>query len=117
MIKRVNSEPIFKRGEEEMDISSREEIVAYLKNNKRFFYEKFGVIQIGIFGSIMRDEQTGSSDIDMVVEIEKDRKNIHSFLQLKRFLEKELARTIDLGFEHSLKPIVREKIKEKIIYV
>jgi len=100
-----------------MDISSREEILAYLKNNKRFFYEKFGVIQIGIFGSVMRDEQTRSSDIDMVVEIEKDRKNIHSFLQLKRFLEKELARTIDLGFEHSLKPVVREKIKGQIIYV
>lgn len=100
-----------------MEISSRQEIVAYLKNNKKFFYEKFGVTRMGIFGSFVRDEQTRSSDVDMVVEIEKDRKNIHSFLQLKRFLEKELARTIDLGFEHSLKPIVREKIKEQIIYV
>ena len=35
----------------------------------------------------------------------------------KRFLEKEMARRIDLGFEDSLKPIVREKIKGKIIYV
>jgi predicted nucleotidyltransferase len=100
-----------------MEISSRQEIIAYLKKNKRLFYEKFGVTHMGIFGSFVRDEQTRSSDIDMVVEIEKDRKNIHSFLQLKRFLEKELARTIDLGFEHSLKPIVREKIKEQIIYV
>ena len=100
-----------------MEISSRQEMVAYLKNNKRLFYEKFGVTRMGIFGSFVREEQTRSSDIDMVVEIEKDRKNIHSFLQLKRFLEKELARTIDLGFEHSLKPVVREKIKEQIIYV
>jgi predicted nucleotidyltransferase len=100
-----------------MEISSRQEMVAYLKNNKRLFYEKFGVTRMGIFGSFVREEQTRSSDIDMVVEIEKDRKNIHSFLQLKRFLEKELARTIDLGFEHSLKPVVREKIKGQIIYV
>jgi hypothetical protein len=100
-----------------MEISSRQEMVAYLKNNKRLFYEKFGVTRMGIFGSFVREEQTCSSDIDMVVEIEKDRKNIHSFLQLKRFLEKELARTIDLGFEHSLKPVVREKIKGQIIYV
>jgi len=100
-----------------MEISSRQEMVAYLKNNKRLFYEKFGVTRMGIFGSFAREEQTRSSDIDMVVEIEKDRKNIHSFLQLKRFLEKELARTIDLGFEHSLKPVVREKIKGQIIYV
>jgi hypothetical protein len=100
-----------------MEMSSRQEIVAYLKNNKRLFYEKFGVTRMGIFGSFVRGEQTRSSDIDMVVEIEKNRKNIHSFLQLKRFLERELARTIDLGFEHSLKPTVRDRIKGQITYV
>lgn len=92
-------------------------MIAYLKNNKRLFYDKFGVIRIGIFGSFAQDDQTPSSDVDLVVEIEESRKNIHSFLQLKRFLEKELAREIDLGFEHALKPMVREKIKGKIIYV
>lgn len=100
-----------------MEISTIEDVAAYLKNNKRFFYERFGVTRMGIFGSFAREEQTSSSDIDMVVEIEKSRKNIHSFLQIKRFLEKELTRKIDLGFEHSLKPIVREKIKGQIIYV
>ena len=100
-----------------MEISSIEKIVEYLKNNKSFFYDKFGVTRMGIFGSFVRDEQTFSSDIDMVVEIEKSRKNIHSFLQLKRFLEKELAKKIDLGFEHSLKPVIRDKIKGQIIYV
>jgi len=100
-----------------MEMSSKEEIVAYLKNNKRLFYDRFGVTRMGIFGSFTRDEQTRSSDIDIVVEIEKSRKNIHSFLQLKRFLEKELARKVDLGFEHSLKPMVREKIIGQIVYV
>lgn len=99
-----------------MEISSVEEIVTYLKNNKKFLYDRFGVIRIGIFGSFVRNEQTHSSDIDMVVEIEKSRTNIHSFLQLKRFLEKDLAREIDLGFEHTLKPILREKIQGQIIY-
>ena len=100
-----------------MEISSKDEMVAYLKKNKSFFYDRFGVTRMGIFGSFVRGEQTRSSDIDMIVEIEKGRKNIHSFLQLRRFLEKELAKKIDLGFEHSLKPIVRDKIKEQIIYV
>lgn len=100
-----------------MEMSSKEEIVAYLKNNKRFFYDKFGVTRMGLFGSFVRGDQTRSSDIDMIVEMEKGRKNIHSFLQLKRFLEKELAKKIDLGFEHSLKPTVRDRIKGQIIYV
>ena len=100
-----------------MEISTIEEIVEYLKKNKRFLYERFGVTRMGIFGSFVQGDQAASSDIDLIVDIEKARKNIHSFLQLKRFLEKELARTIDLGFEHSLKPVVREKIKGQIIYV
>jgi len=100
-----------------MEISSIDEIVAYLRDKQRFLYERYGVTRMGIFGSFVKGGETISSDIDMVVEFEKSRKNIHSFLQLKRFLEKELSRKVDMGFEHSLKPIVRKNIKEKIIYV
>jgi len=100
-----------------MAVSSINEIIAYLNNNKMLLHERFGVNRIGIFGSFVKERQTSSSDIDLVVEIEKARKNIHSYMQLKRFLEKELARKVDLGFEHTLKPIVKDKIKEEIIYV
>ena len=100
-----------------MENSTIAEIITYLKNNKSYLYDRFGVVRMGIFGSYVKDMQTISSDIDMLVEFQKDRKNIHSFLKLKRFLEKELSIQVDLGFEHTLKPIVRENIKEKIIYV
>lgn len=100
-----------------MKVSSIEEIVTYLKNKRKFFYDRFGVTRMGVFGSFVRDKQTSSSDIDMVIEMEKGRKSIHSFLQLKRFLEKELERKVDLGFENSLKPAIKEKLKSRIIYV
>jgi predicted nucleotidyltransferase len=100
-----------------MEKSSIGEIINYLKKNKVLFHDRFGVTRIGIFGSFVRGEQTSSSDIDMVVEMEENKKNIHTFMQLKRFLEKETARKIDLGFEHSLKPQIREKVKGQIIYV
>ena len=111
--------PIFPEYREvnKMENSSTEEVIAYLKKNRRLFHDKFGITSIGIFGSFVRGEQTASSDIDMVVEMEKDRKSIHNFLQLKRFIEKEMNRKVDLGFEHSLKTAIREKIKEHIIYV
>jgi len=100
-----------------MQISTINELTEYLREKKDFFHERFGVTRMGIFGSFILDTQTASSDIDMVVEFAKENKNIHSFLQLKRFLEKELSRKIDLGFEHSLKPLVKERVKERIIYV
>ena len=100
-----------------MKVSSIEEIVTYLKNKKNFFHDRFGVTRMGVFGSFVRDKQTSSSDIDMVIEMEKERKSIHSYLQLKRFLEEELERKVDLGFENSLKPAIKEKLKSRIIYV
>ena len=100
-----------------MEISSLGEIVLYLRDKKAFLHEKFGVTRIGVFGSFAQGGQTIRSDIDLLVEFEKSKKSIHTFLQLRRLLEKELSREVDLGIEHSLKPIVRENIKGKIIYV
>jgi len=100
-----------------MEISSLGEIVSYLRDKKAFLHEKFGVTRIGVFGSFAQGGQTIRSDIDLLVEFEKGKKSIHTFLQLRRLLEKELSREVDLGIEHSLKPIVRENIKGKIIYV
>jgi len=94
-----------------------EEIIEYLRVNKEVLRAKFGVTRLGIFGSFARNRQRMSSDIDLVVEFEKGRKNIHAFLALKRFLEKEFARKVDIGFEHSLKPVVRENIRGRVLYV
>lgn len=96
---------------------SLEDIIGNLQKHKEFLRDRFGVIRIGIFGSFTRGEQDASSDVDMIVEMEPNKKNIHCFLQLKRFLEKETERTIDLGFEHALKPTVKETICKQVIYV
>lgn len=94
-----------------------EEIISYLRDNKELLHDRFGVTRIGIFGSFARGDQTPASDIDMIVEMEEDRKNLHSFLKLKRFLEDEMARKIDLGFEHSIKQAIKEKVLRQVLYV
>ncbi len=91
-------------------------ILRYLKDNKKFFYDKFGVTSLGIFGSFVQNKQTDASDIDIIVEFEKSRKNIHNFFNFKRFLESELGVNVDLGTWQALKPPVKEKIEGKILY-
>lgn len=98
-------------------IPTKEEIVSYLKRNKQFFKEKFGVIHIGIFGSIVRGDQNTQSDIDIIIEMEKEKKNIHNFLNFKRFLEKQLGVKVDIGLESNIKPVVKEEIENEVIYV
>jgi len=99
-----------------MEKTSADEIISFLRLNSELLRKSFGVIRIGIFGSFVRGEQSVACDIDMVVEMDKDKKNIHSFLKLKRFLEIEMEREIDLGFEHSLRPAIKDKVIKQIIY-
>jgi predicted nucleotidyltransferase len=100
-----------------MEINNLDDIIRPLQAKKQFFRDTFGVLQMGIFGSFAQGVQIKSSDIDIVIEMEKSKKNLSNFLALKRVLEKEFDRPVDLGFEHTLKPVVRENIKDKIIYV
>ena len=96
---------------------TKSNILDYLKNHKIEFNEKYGVSKIGLFGSYARDEANNDSDIDIAVEIESEKKNIHTFLALKREMERAFGKKIDLGIESSLKPIAKEYIKKEIIYV
>jgi predicted nucleotidyltransferase len=100
-----------------MKVNRLEDIVKPLKEKKQFLYDTFGVLKMGIFGSFAQGTQTMYSDIDIVIEMEKSKKNLSNFLALKRALEEEFGRPVDLGFEHMLKPIVRKNIKDKITYV
>ena len=93
-----------------------EDILKLLRSERIFLRNEFGVVNIGLFGSYAKGTQEDDSDIDIVVEIEQSKKNIHSFLRLKRFLEKEFSKKVDLGFEYTLKPIIKDKIKRDIIY-
>jgi predicted nucleotidyltransferase len=91
-------------------------ILDYLKAHRDELSKKFGVKKIGLFGSYARDEANSDSDIDIAVEIESEN-SFRSFFNLLYFLEDGLKSKIDLGIEHSLKPIAKERVLKEIIYV
>jgi len=95
---------------------TKEIILSFLRDNKEFLSQKFGVYSIGLFGSYVRGEEKESSDIDIAVEIESDNK-FKSFFNLKYYLEEHLQKKVDLGIESTLKPIAKKRIKKEIIYV
>ena len=78
---------------------------------------KLGVIKIGIFGSFAKGNFTKDSDIDILVEIEKSKKTLHNFLEIKRYLERKLQRKIDLVTPEALKKYIKKEILETVLYV
>jgi len=95
---------------------NRDEIIDFLKKNKRDLKTQFGVTKIGLFGSYARGEARNDSDIDIIVEIEGDR-IFRKFFALESYLKDQLKQEIDLGTESALKPIARQQIAKEIIYV
>jgi len=98
-------------------MSRKSEVLEYLRSNKDNFSKKFGVVRVGLFGSVAKEIDTKNSDIDIAIEMDKKRKNLRNFFGFKRELEKRFGTKVDVGIETTLKPIVKEVIKEEIIYV
>lgn len=49
-------------------MKSRQEILALLRDFKVRKGKKYGILRMGIFGSVARDQQTESSDVDIYYE-------------------------------------------------
>ena len=77
---------------------------------------KYGLIRIGIFGSVARGENTDNSDIDIVVELEKP--SLSLMYDLKENLKKLFGCEVDLvRFRDSLRPMLKNNILNEAVYV
>jgi predicted nucleotidyltransferase len=91
------------------------EIESKIKSLKPVLSNQFFVNKIGYFGSFARNEQTESSDIDILVELQQPLG--WAFFDLKDLLEKELNRKVDLVTEAALKKQLKEIILKQVKYV
>jgi predicted nucleotidyltransferase len=71
--------------------------------------KRYGVKRAGVFGSCMSGKMREDSDIDILVEIEKDL-SLLDFVGLKLEIEDVLQRKVDLVEYCTVKPLLRERI-------
>ncbi|MCF6332503.1 MAG: nucleotidyltransferase family protein [Draconibacterium sp.] len=94
-----------------------EEIIQYLKKNKSYLHKQFYCSEIGLFGSFARNEQTENSDIDILVQFEKEAPDLYNIeIQLKNHLKERFNREIDICSKKWLKPIFKPLVLKEAIY-
>lgn len=97
---------------------TKEDIISIL-NKHREELRKYKVKKIGLFGSLVRGEQTAKSDIDFFVEFEEP--FFDNFIGLSYFLEKLFKRKIEIltpaGVDSIRIEHIKEEIKRSIYYV
>ncbi len=96
---------------------SLREIKEILKKHSKELKEKFGIKELGIFGSFVREEQKENSDIDILVEFKEEYKTFDNYMDLKFYLEELLNIKVDLISKTALKPSLKSYILEEVVYV
>ena len=93
-----------------------ETIKRTLFEHKADLREKFKVKNIGVFGSYVRGEQKGSSDVDVLIEFD-DPIGLFEFMKLENYLSDLLGVKVDLVSIKALKPHIGERILEEVIMI
>ena len=94
------------------DLTSIMQILTQLKPE---LIQKYFVNSIGLFGSVVRDDFTDKSDVDIIVDFSKPIGI--EFIDLAEYIEIKLSRKIDLVSRNGIKPKYFHQIQSEIIYV
>jgi len=99
-----------------MTMKRLEEIQEILRQKKPILREKFKVKEIGIFGSFVRGEEKDTSDLDILVELERP-VGLIKFVGLQNYLSDELGENVDLVTKSALKPRIKKNILSEVVYI
>jgi hypothetical protein len=79
-------------------------------------HERFGVSEMGVFGSWVRGEQTENSDIDVLVDFDREI-SLFDILELQWYLEEMFERKVDVAPRDSLRKYIGQYILAEVEYL
>ncbi len=95
-------------------MTSQSDIISLLETNLDAI-RNYGVTELGVFGSFVRNEQRPDSDVDVLVELQRE--TFRDYMGLLNFLESLFERKVDLVMKDAIKPIIRNRILRETVYV
>ena len=96
---------------------NKESIINTLKTHKSDI-ERFGVNVIGLFGSYVRNEGRENSDIDILIDFEKDKKTFDNFMNVCFFLDGLFSeKKVEVVSKGGLSKYIAPQILSEVEYV
>ncbi len=97
-------------------MKSKEEIIENLKSAKTDLMENCNINEIGIFGSYSRNEQTESSDIDILVEFSKNI-GLIQLMQIENYIKNLVGENADVVIKSDIRPELKDEILKETIFI
>lgn len=92
-----------------------EDVREELRELKPYLEDEYGVAAIGVFGSYVRGDDHQESDLDILVKFTEPI-GLLDFVRLENELSEHLAIDVDLVTEQSLKPRIRTRVIDEVVY-
>jgi len=90
--------------------------IALLREHEPEIKKRFGVRDIGIFGSFVRGEERPDSDVDVLVTFRKGEETFDNYMDCKFYLEDLFMRKVDLVMKGAIKKRIRPYILKEVVY-
>jgi uncharacterized protein len=91
------------------------ELISVLNQYKVSHQAIYGTKRLGLFGSTARGTTTDQSDIDIVVELEKQ--DLFFMIGIKQDLEEQLGSKVDIvSYRAAMNPFLKRRIDEEAVY-
>ena len=92
------------------------EAIRLMAQSKPILAERFGVRELALFGSTVRDSASVTSDVDVLVSFDGPATSSRYF-GVQFYLEDLLGRPVDLVTDKALRPELRPFVEREAIHV
>ena len=95
---------------------SKKQTLSLLERFKNETGSEYGIVSLGVFGSLARNEAKEDSDVDLIVETEKA--DPFLLVHMKEQLEVLLNAPVDIVRKRqNMNPFLKKRIEKNAIYV
>jgi predicted nucleotidyltransferase len=94
---------------------NRNQVLKIIAEHREKLAAEFGIKSLALFGSVVRDEATSASDVDLLVEFDGRPVGLFHISRTQHYLESILGTKVDLVLREGIKPALKERILQEAI--
>lgn len=95
---------------------NRATVLNQLRAHKAAIAQRFGVVDLAVFGSFARDQATDASDVDILVRFDGPA-GWKRYFSTQAYLEDLLDRPVDMATRTELRAEIRPYVERDIVHV
>ena len=95
---------------------TRAEVLEKLRAHRPTLVERFGVVELAVFGSFARDEVTDESDLDILVRFDGPA-TWRTYFGVQFYIEDQLGLRVDLVTDKALRSEFRPYVEREAVGV